>query len=206
MSSSPQRPTLTDIARSRTAGVIDPIVTVLARFNVSPDALTVLGMVLHFLFAWLIATGELRWAALAIFLGVPLDSLDGALARKIGRQGGNFGAFLDSTADRIAELILFGGFLYYFQQRAEVALVFAAYAAIGGSLMVSYTRSRAEGIGVPCKVGLFTRVERYILIVAALILRQPAIGIIILALGSWFTVGQRAYHVWKQTRLPDRQP
>jgi CDP-diacylglycerol--glycerol-3-phosphate 3-phosphatidyltransferase len=84
-------------------------------------------------------------------------------------------------------------------------MVLATYVAITGSIMVSYTRSRAEALGISCKVGLLTRVERYVVIVATLVLSVflpilIQVGILILAAGTWFTVGQRVYHVWTQTR------
>lgn len=203
--SQPEKKTLTDQLRARSVGIIDPIVTFLARVGVSPDLLTILGMLLHFLFAWLIASGEFFWAGIAIFIFVPLDALDGALARKIGREQGNFGAFLDSTSDRIAEIILYAGYISYFYQHDNPWMVLATYVAITGSIMVSYTRSRAEALGISCKVGLLTRVERYVVIVATLVLSVflpvlVEIGILILAAGTWFTVGQRVYHVWTQTK------
>ncbi len=209
MSSTPSQPkqktTLTDQLRARSVTVIDPIVTFLARLGVSPDVLTILGMLVHILFAWLIANGELLWAGIAIFIFVPLDALDGALARKIGRDKSNFGAFLDSTSDRIAEIILYAGFMVYFWRANNIWLVAATYIAVAGSIMVSYTRSRAGALGISCKVGLFTRVERYVVIIAALVLSGiwPVlinIGIVVLAVGTWFTVLQRVYHVWKQTQ------
>ncbi|KPK10528.1 MAG: hypothetical protein AMJ56_07800, partial [Anaerolineae bacterium SG8_19] len=203
--SQPEKKTLTDQLRARSVGIIDPIVTFLAQVGVSPDLLTILGMLLHFLFAWLIASGEFFWAGIAIFIFVPLDALDGALARKIGREQGNFGAFLDSTSDRIAEIILaeiilYAGYISYFYQHDNPWMVLATYVAITGSIMVSYTRSRAEALGISCKVGLLTRVERYVVIVATLVLSVflpilVQVGILILAAGTWFTVGQRVYHV-----------
>lgn len=203
--SQPEKKTLTDRLRARSAGLIDPIVSILAALGISPDLLTILGMLLHFLFSWLIAIGQFFWAGIAILVFVPLDALDGALARKIGRQQGNFGAFLDSTSDRIAEIILYAGYISYFYQNDNPWMVVATYSAITGSIMVSYTRSRAEALGVSCKVGLLTRVERYVVIVATLVLSVflpvlVEVGILILAIGTWFTVGQRVYHVWKQTR------
>ena len=116
MSSQPpatQRATLTDQLRLRTKFIIDPVVDVLARYKLGPDFLTVLGFLTHILFAYLIAIGEFPWAAVAIALMSPLDALDGALARRLGRKQGGFGAFLDSSLDRLAEIVLFGGFIYY---------------------------------------------------------------------------------------------
>lgn len=192
--------TLTDILRVRTQFIIDPIVTFLAKYRLSPDALTVAGMLFHFLFAWLVIIGELRWAALAIFLFGPLDALDGALARKQGRQQGGFGAFLDSTLDRVAEIILFGGFIFYFAQQGNGLMIGLAYASITGSLMVSYTRARAEALGLSCKVGLLSRVERYAVVTLFLVLNMPETAMIILGIFTYVTMFQRMIHVWEQTR------
>lgn len=199
--------TLTDRLRKVTAGLLEPVVSFLARIGVSPDMLTVLGMLLHFLFAWLIATGQFLWAGILIMIFVPMDALDGALARKIGRKG-TFGGFLDSTSDRIAEIILYSGYISWFTQQEDFLAVTAAYAAVAGSLMVSYTRARAESLDYNCKVGIFSRVERYVVIVASLVLSAfvpalAAVGLYILAVGTWFTVGQRVYHVWKQAKSRD---
>ncbi|KAA3653647.1 MAG: CDP-alcohol phosphatidyltransferase family protein [Chloroflexi bacterium] len=195
----PKKVTLTDLMRLWAKPIIDPIVTFLARYRLSPDALTVAGMAFHFLFAWLITIGELRWAAVAIFFLTPLDALDGALARKQGRKQGGFGAFLDSTLDRLAEIILFGGFIFYYLQQENILMLSLAYVAITGSLMVSYTRARAESLGLSCKVGLLSRVERYMVITLFLVLNMPDIAMIILAIFTYFTAFQRMYHVWKQS-------
>jgi CDP-diacylglycerol--glycerol-3-phosphate 3-phosphatidyltransferase len=202
--SSPQKKTLTDLLRVYTAGMIDPIVTVLARLKISPDWLTISGMLFHGLFAWLIATDRLPLAGLLMVLLVPLDSLDGALARKLKRPAGGFGAFLDSTSDRLAEIILFAGFIFYFSERDQPWLVAAAYLALTGSLMVSYTRARAEALEISCKVGLLTRVERYVVIVISLVFSQPAYGTVFLAIFTYVTAFQRIYHVRGQVKARER--
>ncbi|MGH2537246.1 MAG: CDP-alcohol phosphatidyltransferase family protein [Candidatus Promineifilaceae bacterium] len=200
-SQSGQQPaTLTDRLRLCSRSLLDPLAGALARAGVSPDALSVLGMLLHALYAWLIASGFWLAAGLLMILFVPLDSLDGAVARHIGRRPGGFGAFLDSTADRVAEILLFAGFIVYFQGQADVGLTLLAYLALAGSLAVSYVRARAEAVGADCRVGLLTRVERYVLIVLTLLLRLPQVGLPLLALGVWITVAQRVRHVWQQTR------
>lgn len=195
-----EKVTFTDRLRILTAGFIDPIVTLLARMKVQPDMLTVLGMLSHFLFAWLIIEGEMFWAGVAVGLLSPLDALDGSLARKLNKTQSKFGAFFDSTLDRIAEIILYAGYVIYFANVENSWMVAAAYLALTGSLMVSYTRSRAEALGLSCKVGLFSRVERYFVIVISLVLNLPEYGLIVLAAGTYFTAAQRMYHVWKQTR------
>ena len=190
--------TFTDRLRVYAFVIIDPIVTVLAKYKIGPDALTILGMLFHFLFAWLIAIGEMRWAAFAMTIAVPLDALDGALARKIGRNDGGFGAFLDSTLDRLAEIVLFGGFILYFVGQDDVNMLAVSYIAITGSIMVSYARARAESLGYSAKVGVMSRVERYILIIVFLFLNWPSIAIIIMAVLAYFTVFQRMFHVRRQ--------
>jgi CDP-diacylglycerol---glycerol-3-phosphate 3-phosphatidyltransferase len=191
--------TLTDHLRANTKFFIDPIVSFMARYRLSPDLLTVVGTLSHFLFAWLIATGQIRIAGIAVLILAPLDALDGALARKLGRKQGGFGAFLDSTLDRLAEIVLFAGYIIYYAQAENGWLVAVAYLALTGSLMVSYARSRAEALGISCKVGIMSRVERYVVIIVTLLLNIPDIGLIILAVFSWITVGQRMLHVWRSS-------
>jgi CDP-diacylglycerol--glycerol-3-phosphate 3-phosphatidyltransferase len=194
------KPTLTDRLRLVAQPVIDPIVTALARLGVSPDLLTVLGFLAHFLFAYLIAIGEMRWAAVAILVLAPLDALDGALSRKLNRQQGAFGAFFDSTLDRLAEIVLFGGFLFYFYQAGDQWMVALAYLAATGSLMVSYARARAESLGYEAKVGILSRVERYAVLIIFLFFNLPQIALGILALFTYITFFQRMVSVWRQSR------
>ena len=130
------KPTLTDLLRANTTWFIDPIVTFLARFKLSPDALTIAGMLSHFLFAWLIANGELLWAGVAIFFIAPLDALDGALARKLGRKQGGFGAFLDSTLDRLAAHV--AGFT------AFELTAFHDLVAMSGSLVIALALTEGQ--------------------------------------------------------------
>ncbi len=194
-----EKKTLTDILRVRTRFIIDPIVTFLARYSLSPDALTILGMLSHFLFAWLIAQGRFQLAAVAIFMIAPLDALDGALARKLGRKQGGFGAFLDSTLDRLAEIVLFGGFIWYYTQDGDVLMLTLAYITITGSLMVSYARARAEALGLSAKVGLLSRVERYVQLTFFLFIKMPHIALILMSALTYVTVFQRMFHVWRQS-------
>ena len=197
-----ERKTLTDFMRANTRFIIDPVVTYLARYRFSPDALTVVGMLAHFLFAWLIAEGQMTWAAVAIFFIAPLDAFDGALARKLGRKQGGFGAFLDSTLDRLAEIILFGGFILFYMRQENAVMLAVAYLAITGSIMVSYARARAEALGYDCKVGIASRVERYFVMIGLLFFNLPDVALIILATATYITVGQRMYHVWLQAYHP----
>lgn len=201
----PQKKTLTDELRRLAFPIIDPIVTLLARFKLSPDVLTVVGMLAHFILAAFIATGRMQAAGIGAILIAPLDALDGSLARKLGRKQGGFGAFLDSTLDRLAEVILYGGFIYYYYSTGNTTMLAVAYVAMSGSLLTSYTRSRAEALGLSCKVGIMSRVERYVVLIVALLLNRPDIGLIIIAVGGYVTFGHRIYHVWRQTAQSEQE-
>ena len=196
---SSQRKTLTDVLRERTFFIVDPIVTFLARYQISPNTLTVLGTLGHFLVAWLIVLGQMRPAGLALMLIAPLDGLDGALARKLGRKAGGFGAFLDSTLDRLAEIVVFGGFLIYASNSSDPRMLATTYIAITGSLMVSYARARAEALSLSCRIGILSRVERYFVLTITLLLGYPMVGLAIIAIFAYITVAQRIFHVWQQS-------
>ncbi len=192
--------TFTDWMRARFAPVIDPIVTLLAAWKWSPNTLTILGMAGHFLTGWFISQGQMISAAVSLMFIAPLDALDGALARKRKITQGGFGAFLDSTLDRLAEIVLFGGFIYYFFSQNNVIMLMFAYLAITGSLMVSYARGRAEALGFSAKNGLLGRLERYLILGGFLILNLPEICLIVLAIFTYVTVAQRMLFVWRQAR------
>jgi CDP-diacylglycerol--glycerol-3-phosphate 3-phosphatidyltransferase len=194
----PEKKTFTDNMRVWTRFIIDPVVTFLARYKLSPDLFTVVGMLAHFLLAWLIAIGEFRWAGIAMLILAPLDAIDGALARKLGRKQGGFGAFLDSTLDRLAEIILFGGFIAYYMVQDDPQMLAIAYVAVTGSLMVSYSRAKAESLGFDSKIGIASRVERYFFMIVMLILNRPDIALFVLAIMTYLTLAQRMYHVWEQ--------
>jgi CDP-diacylglycerol--glycerol-3-phosphate 3-phosphatidyltransferase len=126
------------------------------------------------------------------------DALDGTLARMTGRTS-RFGAFLDSTLDRFSEAVIFLGlFVYFVEQGAQTELILI-YATIVGSLMVSYARARAEGIGVALKDGLLTRFERVGLLIIGMIFSQLLIVLWMLAIFTNFTAIQRMWLVWRIT-------
>jgi len=180
------RPTLESVGRA------------LARWHISPDAVTYLGLLLTAGVAVLLALGHIRWGGLAYILAALCDALDGTLARVSGR-GSRFGAFLDSTIDRYEESIVFLGLIIYYARvggQLEIPLLLVTTSA---SLMVSYTRARAEGLAVSCNVGILSRPPRVAILIVALILNQVLVGLIILAAVSLFTSFQRMYHVWRTT-------
>ena len=183
----------TQWARDVMDPVFDPLLTVFAKLGITPNMLTVAGTLGHFVAVWFLFQGRISAAGLSLLILAPLDAMDGALARKIGQPFNRFGAFLDSTLDRVSEIILFGGIiLFYFLNQNQV-MVLVAFAGISGSLMVSYIRARAEALNLNGKVGFFGRLERYLVIVNLMILGQLTLAMIIVGVLSWFTVGQRFY-------------
>jgi CDP-diacylglycerol--glycerol-3-phosphate 3-phosphatidyltransferase len=197
-----QTVTLTDLARKWTVGILEPIASLIGRTGVSPNVVTLTGAVLNLGVAWVLSKGYMRIGGLLVPLVALFDALDGTLARLTAKRS-RFGAFLDSTMDRFSEAILYLGLLIHFTRygaRQEIILI---YATIVGSLMVSYARARAEGLGLDCKVGLLTRLERIIILTIALILDQMSIALWVLAILTNFTALQRMYHVWRATHGED---
>lgn len=180
------RPTLEAIARN------------LAKWNISPDAVTYLGLVLTVGVAVLAALGEIRWAGVAYVVAAVCDALDGTLARVSGK-GSRFGAFLDSSIDRFEESIVFLGLSIHYALVGGLWEIPLLLVVTVGSLMVSYTRARAEGLGVACKVGFMTRVPRVAIMIVGMILDQVFIALILLAVTTLYTTFHRMIHVWRLT-------
>ena len=182
-------------------------ITGLARTRITPDALTVGGVTLGAAAAVLVYLenhGEiLFWLGAAVFVvGSLLDVLDGALARASGK-GTPFGAFLDSTLDRISEVLVLGAIALVFARDGRTWALAATIAAIAGSFLVSYTRARAEALGLRGDVGLGSRAERVVVISAGLILAPWGVlpwAIVLLAATAWLTVMQRVLSVRAQLR------
>ncbi len=185
--------------RAWTHGVRAFIARLLGQLGVSPNVLTVFGYLLHLPVAYALATGHMPLGGILLAIASLFDSLDGSVAREMS-QVTIFGAFLDSVADRFSEgTVLLGLLLWHLQSGSKIEVILI-YAAVFGSLMVSYTRARAEGVGIECKEGLLTRFERVILLVAGLILQQVRIALWVLAILTNFTALQRVYQVWRKTR------
>jgi CDP-diacylglycerol---glycerol-3-phosphate 3-phosphatidyltransferase len=161
---------LTSWARNFFKGFIERVARLFQRLGVTPNQLTLTGLVLQAIVAVVIALGYLPLAGLLLIFFSVFDAFDGTLARMTG-QTSKFGAFFDSTLDRYAEALVLFGVLIYFSgipdSRTEVLLI---YVAIVGSLLVSYTRAKAESLGIACKEGILTRAERVALLVIGLLL------------------------------------
>ena len=184
-------------ARKNTRFILDPIVSAIARLGISPNALTFFGFLLNVLAGILIGFGQVVWGGIVMtFIAMPFDAFDGALARATNKQS-KFGAFFDSVLDRVAEGALLIGLAALFAQRGDNMSVIVAFAAMVGSFMVSYTRARAEGLDLECKVGLFSRLGRFLLLAIGLLLNQPVITVWLLAILSSATAIQRIVHVYR---------
>ena len=212
--------------RTTAHAVLDPVVSGAIRLGLTANHLTVLGFGISLGAALAFFDGHSRLGALLLLVSGLCDILDGQVAR---RQGGEtrFGAFLDSTLDRLSESAVLIGILGFCLRNLH-ALVFSpervieqtraglfpmtwavvgitAMLALVGSFMVSYTRARAEGLGLECKVGWFERPERLALLIVAGALQvfwAMSGALLLLALFSFVTAAQRVAHVWKLTRVP----
>jgi len=193
---------LSSRAKEAARAVLAPVVRLAVALRLTPNAITVFGFAVVVAAAVLIGTGSLLAGAIVLTAGSLLDAVDGALARATGVSTA-FGSFLDSTLDRAAEAVLFGGVAAYYLSTATdpAGPVLLALLALAGSFMVSYTRARAEGIGLTASVGLAPRLERLVLIVAGIGLagigfEAGLIGALaIIAILSVATTVQRIWHV-----------
>ncbi len=174
--------------------------------RLTPNAISLTGFALNLLAAGLVVGRLFFLAGVAFIVGSIMDTLDGRYSRMSGK-GTPFGAFLDSTLDRLEEGIVLTAVAAYFAARGNEIAVAAVVAAVLASLMVSYTRARAEALGVECKVGLATRAVRVVILSAGLVFAKGASlghfellapAVYVLAALAILTVGQRIAHVRRQ--------
>jgi len=190
---------VTNWARKWGASVIQPIALFLARLGLTPNAITVLGFLMTAAVAVVLATGHTQLAGVLLIGTLAFDAVDGTLARLMGTAS-RFGAFLDSTLDRWAEVVLYGALVWVFLENGQDTGVLLAVAAMATSLMVSYTRARAEGVGLQCKEGLLTRFERLVILIAGLIFNQIIWALAIIAILAGITAVQRIWVTWQAAR------
>jgi CDP-diacylglycerol--glycerol-3-phosphate 3-phosphatidyltransferase len=147
--------------------IIDPCTRALIRWGVHPNAITTVGFLITVGAGWLYHLDHVRWAGLAVLLGGLSDIFDGRVARESGLAS-KFGSFYDATLDRLSEVVVFIGLIslynQYGREMADVWMVYVIAVAIGGSLMVSYTRAKAEALGLDCSIGFMQRAERLLLL------------------------------------------
>ncbi len=187
--------------------LITPVVNVFITRAVNPNLFTTLGFLVSIISAALFVLGYPRWGGALVLLSGTFDIMDGKVARATN-QVTKFGALYDSTLDRYAEVVVFFGLAYFFDRDPSTFLknldsswrmlgVIAVCMALGGSMMVSYVRARAEGLGLQCKVGIMQRPERIVLLGFGALIHEIALMIAVglIAVLSNFTAFQRLMHV-----------
>ena len=187
--------------------VLDPVVNALASFGISPMLVSAFGLALSIWGAIVVARGSLLGGGMFLLLAGLCDVLDGDLARKLDRAS-TFGAFIDSMLDRVSEFAYFGGILIYVIRSPNdipgyepvVILI-----ALMGSVLTSYARARAEGLGIECKVGVMERPERVGLLALGLIAGYKFLMAVmmLLAVTTMVTVVQRVRHVQRASAARD---
>ena len=192
--------TFTDRMRGWFKWVVDPLGKFFLSLGMTPNIVTTLGLAGNFLGAYFISQGKLVLGGWLVLVMTPIDALDGTMARLLGEPS-DFGAFVDSVSDRYSELAILGGLMYYFANRGNVLGCTLAFAAAAGSILVSYVKARAESLKYEAKVGLLTRMERYLVLAPLLVLNYPMIALWILAILGNFTALQRIWFVRRQAHV-----
>jgi CDP-diacylglycerol--glycerol-3-phosphate 3-phosphatidyltransferase len=192
-----EKVSLTDRLRALFKWVVDPIAAFLNSLGLTPNTITIFGLLGNVVAAVFIAKGQIVLGGAIVLVMWPVDALDGAMARLRGEPS-DFGAFVDSVTDRYSELFIFGGLLYYFVLQGEILASMLVFLSASGSVLVSYTRARAEALGYNAKIGALTRVERYFVLAPGLIFNVPLVSMWILAIFANFTALQRIWYVRSQ--------
>ncbi len=199
--------------------LVERVMRPLARSGITPNMLTLIGLLLTVFTAGVIAFDHLRIGGILVLCAGIFDMFDGAMAR-VTQKSSKFGAFFDSTLDRYAEGLLLLGIVIYAQLHLPAQsiigsittanlVVWLTYLAALSSLMISYARARAEGLGLECKIGLLARPERVILLAAGLLIGgQPGLlwTMLVMAVLTTITAIQRIIHIWRITRPPKTGP
>jgi phosphatidylglycerophosphate synthase len=193
--------TLTDRVRAQTNGFVSRAGNAVYHLGIHPDTITIVGLIVVAIGAVFIALGQLQVGGVLLLVSLPLDALDGAVARAMQRKD-KFGAILDSTLDRYADGFIFGALIYYFAVRSEYNNLLLTLAALMGTFVVSYVRARAGEADLSVKVGLFTRFERLVaLLVALLIPPLLILALWVLAVGTNITGLQRLWYVYRHREV-----
>jgi len=180
-------------------GAADPVARLLLRAQVRPNQLTVLGLGVSLVAAHAFFQGRLRMAAALLTVAGLFDFFDGSLARLAGSES-PFGAFLDSVVDRYSDLVVLLGIVLYYERQDDTTGVFLTMATLVGTIMVSYTKARAQSIGVRCEIGLMERPERMIVLIAGGAFHLLTAAVMVLAVLTNATALQRILYVWRAAR------
>ena len=191
--------TFTDFLRHIFKKVLDSIGGFFNRLGLRPNLITTSGLIGNIIASVFIASGRLFWGGIIAMVMGPLDALDGTMAR-LRNESSRYGAFVDSVTDRYSEFAIYAGLLVYFIITGTWHDALLVFFAATGSILVSYIRAKAESLNYSAKIGLFTRAERYLVLIPGIILGYPRISLWILAILSNFTAVQRFWHVRKQAK------
>ncbi len=185
--------------------IIDRIVRWLALSRIHPNVLTFIGLLINIWAAWLFSQGKFRWAGLVVIGAGLFDMVDGRVARA-SNQVTRFGGFFDSVVDRYSDLALFVGLLVYYASINRFFYIVLTAIVMTGSVMISYTRARAENVIPKCKVGFLERPERVVLIIIGALFDRMAPVLWVIAFLSNLTVIHRMIYTWQEaSRLEDAQ-
>ncbi len=199
-----KKQTFTQYLRQIFKGALECVGGFLNKLGITPNVITIAGLVGNIGAGVLIGAGYLFWGGLLAMIVGPFDALDGTMARLRG-ESGKYGAFVDSVTDRCSEIALYAGLLVYFIQTGTWRDALLVFFATVGSLMVSYVRARAEALNYSAEIGLLTRAERYIVLIPGIIFKFPLISLWILAIFTNFTAIQRFLHVRRQAKIIERK-
>ena len=192
-----EQTTFTDRMRMRFKVLLDTIGTFLNNLGLMPNTITIFGLVGNTVGAYFLSQGQMTIGGIIILAIGPVDALDGTMARLRGMEG-KFGGFVDSVTDRYSELVIFGGLLYYYVSQENVLASMLVFLATAGSVLVSYIRSRGQSLGWDTKVGILTRMERYLVLAPTLIFNIPIVGLWIIAIFANVTAVQRIIDIRRQ--------
>jgi CDP-diacylglycerol--glycerol-3-phosphate 3-phosphatidyltransferase len=182
----------------------DPVARILLQAHVRPNHLTVVGLGVSIVAAVALAEGRLRMGAVLLTLAGLFDFFDGSLARLANRVSA-FGAFLDSVVDRYSDLVVMLGIVLFYHQAADTVGVFLTMFTVLGTVMVSYTKARAQSIGLPCEIGLMERPERLIVLIAGATFNLLTAAMVVLAVLTNLTALQRIFYT-RAASTPPRVP
>jgi CDP-diacylglycerol---glycerol-3-phosphate 3-phosphatidyltransferase len=195
----PRKPSYKQASKDALFLILRPLVRWLSIMRVRPDTLTVIGWTLALFSAVLFGLGYARIAGAVMLFGGLFDALDGAVARESNRMS-SFGAFLDSTLDRLSESAVFVGLIFFYASTDHPYGALLAGMAMTFSLLTSYARARAEGLNIACEVGVLERAGRIVILSVFSIVGLPTLGLGLLAAGALVTTAQRILHVRRATR------
>lgn len=192
--------------KSVATSLLRPLAHFFIRVGFRPDWLTLTGLLLNVVAAAAFAMAELRWGAFIMLFAGLCDILDGQVARE-GRSETKFGALLDSTTDRYIEIFLYFGIAAYLVRAGEWFVSGILFFALAGSLMVSYVRARAEGLGEDCKVGFMQRPERLVaLAIGGLVGHEGLVFVlVVLAVTTNYTVVERLAYIRNKLKASPAQ-